>query len=104
MIYYTISITKVYVLLNKILNTLVRRKFGKHYSIRLNSLSFISNRTNVYYLHTCSEKISLKSLRPINMNELIHIKEFLLFFINSTLMCINSENYMEVVDIELVIN
>jgi hypothetical protein len=104
MIDYTISITKVYVLLNKILNTLVRRKFGKHYSIRLNSLSFISNRTNVYYSHTCSEKISLKSLRPINMNELIHIKEFLLFFINSTLMCINSENYMEVVDIELVIN
>ena len=104
MIDYTISITKVYVLLNKILNTLVRRKFGKHYSIRLNALSFVSNRTNVYYSHTCSEKISLKSLRPINMNELIHIKEFLLFFINSTLMCIDSENYMEVVDIELVIN
>ncbi len=103
MIDYTISITKVYVLLNKVLNTLVRRKFGKQYSIRLNSLCFISNRTNVYYLHTCSEKISLKSLRPINMNELIQIKAFMLFYINTALLCIDSEGYIEVEDLEFKI-
>jgi hypothetical protein len=103
MIDHPIPISKVYVLLNKVLNTLVRRKFGKHYSIRLNSLSFISNRTNVYYLHTCSEKISLKSLRPINMNELIQIKAFMLFYINTALLCIDSEGYIEVEDLELKI-
>ena len=98
-----ISISKVYVLLNKVLNTLVRRKFGKQYSIRLNSLRFISNRTNVYIFNTCFERITINSLKPINMNELILIKEFLLFNINSALMCIDSGIYIEVADIELVI-
>lgn len=95
------SISKVYVLLNKVLNALVRKKFGKQYSIRLNSLCFIANRTNVYYSHTCSEKITLKSLRPIDMNELLLIKEFLLFNINTTLICIDSECYIEVEDLEI---
>jgi hypothetical protein len=97
------SISKVYVLLNKVLNTLVRKKFGKQYSIRLNSLCFIANRTNVYYSHTCSEKITLKSLRPIDMSELLLIKEFLLFNINTALICIDFECYMEVEDLELKI-
>jgi hypothetical protein len=97
------SISKVYVLLNKVLNTLVRKKFGKQYSIRLNSLCFIANRTNVYYSHTCSEKITLKSLRPIDMNELILIKEFLLFNINTALLCIHSEFFIDVDDLELKI-
>jgi hypothetical protein len=97
------SISKVYVLLNKVLNTLVRKKFGKQYFIRLNSLYFISNRKSVYHIKTCSEKITLKSLKPINMNELMSIKEFLLFNINSALMCIDNDSYLEVIDIELVI-
>jgi hypothetical protein len=103
MIDHPIPLSKAYVLLNKVLNTLVRRKFGKHYSIRLNSLTFISNRTNVYYSHICSEKITLKSLRAISMKELIQIKEFLLFNINTALLCINSKFYIEVDEIDLVI-
>jgi hypothetical protein len=97
------SISNVYVLLNKMMNTLVRKKFGKQYSIRLNSLCFIANRTNVYYSHTCSEKITLKSMRPIDLNELLLIKEFLLVNINIALMCIDSECYIEVVNFNLVI-
>jgi hypothetical protein len=96
-------ISKVYALLNKVLNTLVRRKFGKQYSIRLNSLRFISNRTNVYIYNACLERITINSLKPINMNELILIKEFLLFNLNSALMCIDNDSYMEVTEIELVI-
>ena len=97
------SISKVYVLLNKVLNTLVRKKFGKQYSIRLNSLCFIANRTNVYYSQTCLEKVSLKSVKPIDINELLLIKEFLLFNINTALLCINSEFYIEVDELELII-
>jgi hypothetical protein len=103
MIDHPIPISKVYVLLNKVLNTLVRKKFGKQYSIRLNSLCFIVNRTNAYYSHTCLEKITLKSLRPIDMSELLLIKEFLLFNINTALLCIDSECYLEVEDLELKI-
>ncbi len=40
-------ISKVYVLLNKILNTLIKKKYGSHYSIRLNALCFMSNRTAI---------------------------------------------------------
>jgi hypothetical protein len=103
MIDHPISISKTCVLLNKVLNTLVRKKFGKHYSIRLNSLTFISNRINVNYLHTSSEKITIKSLKPIQLDELILIKEFLLFNINSALLCMDSEFYIEVGDIKLKI-
>jgi hypothetical protein len=103
MIDHTIPITKVCVLLNKVLNTLVRRKFGKQYFIRLNSLTFISNRINVNYYKTSSERITIKSLKPIQMNELIQIKEFLLFNINSALLCIDTEFYIEVTDVEIII-
>jgi hypothetical protein len=94
---------EIYILLNKVLNTLVRRKFGKQYSIRLSSLTFISNRTYVNYFKTSYETITIKSLKPIQMNELIQIKEFLLFNINSALLCIDTEFYIEVMDIEIII-
>jgi hypothetical protein len=94
---------ETYILLNKVLNTLIRRKFGKQYFIRLNSLTFISNRTNVNYFKTSSERITIKSLKPIQMNELIQIKEFLLFNINSALLCIDTEFYIEVADVEIII-
>ena len=98
-----ITPNQIYILLNKVLNTLIRRKFGKQYFIRLNSLTFISNRTNVNYFKTSSEKITIKSLKPIQMNELIQIKEFLLFNINSALLCIDTEFYIEVTDVEIII-
>ena len=94
---------KVYILTNKVLNTLVRRHFGKQYSIRLNSLRFISNRTNNFYLQSCSEKIIVKTIKPVSLNELVSIKDFLLFYINTTLMCIDSKSYLEVVNVEITI-
>ncbi len=100
---YSLALNKVYTLLNNVLNTLVKKKFGSHYSIRLNSLHFISNRKDVFHIKTCSEKITIKSLKPINSKELFLINEFLLFNINSALMCIDNDSYLEVIDIELVI-
>jgi hypothetical protein len=103
MIYNTISISAGYVLINKVLNTLVRRKFGKKYSVRLNSLRFISNRTDNFYLQSCSEKITLKTIKPVSFDELVLIKDFILFNINTVLMCIDYKSYLEVVDIEITI-
>ena len=100
---YPISLSESYVLINKVLNTLVRRKFGKQYSIRLNSLRFISNRTNNFYLQSCSEKIIVKTIKPVSLNELVSIKDFLLFYINTTLICIDSKSYLEVYEVELLI-
>ena len=98
-----ISVSKVYDLLNKILNTLVKKKYGSHYSIRLNALCFMSNRTTISLKNEFAEKITLKSQKPISLNELNLIKEFLLFNINSALICIENDSYMEVVEIELVL-
>jgi hypothetical protein len=100
---YPISLPESYVLINKVLNTLVRRKFGKQYTIRLSSLRFISNRTDNFYLQSCFEKITLKSIKPVSLNELVSIKDFLLFYINTTLMCIDSKSYLEVVNVEITI-
>lgn len=99
----SLPLTKIYVLLNKVLNKLIKKEFGKQYSIRLNSLCFIANRTDVFYFQPCSEKITLKSLKPINGKELNLITAFLLFHINSALMCIDTANYMEVIEVELLI-
>ena len=103
MIDYPITLSESYVLINKVLNTLVRRQFGKQYSIRLNSLRFFSNRTNLNYHHTCSEKITLKTIKPVSLNELVSIKDFILFYINTSLMCIDSKSYLEVVNVEITI-
>jgi len=100
---YSITPNEIYILLNKVLNTLVRRKFGKQYFIRLNSLQFISNRTNMNYFQTSSERFTLKSVKSVSIDELIIIKEFILFNINSALLCIDSKNYKEVKDVEIVI-
>ena len=100
---YPIALPESYILINKVLNTLVRRQFGKQYSIRLNSLCFITNRTDNFYLQTCSEKIIVKTIKPVSLNELASIKDLLLFYINTTLMCIDSKSYLEVVDIEIII-
>jgi len=100
---YSITPNEIYILLNKVLNTLVRRKFGKQYFIRLNSLRFVSNRTNVNHHNTCLERITLKSDKPVSMNELMSIKDFILFNINSALLCIDSKGYIEVIDVELII-
>jgi len=97
------EILDVYILLNKVLYNLIRKKFGPHFSIRLNSLKFISNRTNIFYLHTCTEKLSLKSIKPVSINELIIIKQFILFNINISLHCIECKSYMEVTDVEIMI-
>ena len=96
-------ILKVYVLLNKILNSLVKKKYGSHYSIRLNSLCFMSKRNKVFNNYTSLEQITLKSFKPISLVQLNLIKDFLLYNMNSALMCIDSESYIEVIDIELVI-
>ena len=100
---YPIILSESYVLINKVLNTLVRRQFGKQYSIRLNSLCFISNRTDIFSLHSCSEKITLKSNKPVSFNELILIKGFLIFNINTALMCIDNSSCIKVVDVEIII-
>ena len=47
--------------------------------------------------------VRLKSLKPINMKELMLIKEHGKVFIKTALLCINSEFYIEVDELEIII-
>ena len=94
---------KVYIITNKILNILVRKNFGKHYSVRINSLCFVSNRTNANNPSTCTEIVLIKSKKQIDFNELLLIQKFLTFNINSAQLCIDSNWFIEVDYIKLVI-
>ena len=85
------------------MNILVKKKFGKRYFIRLNSLTFIAIRLDINYFQTSSERFTLKSVKSVSIDEIIIIKDFILFNINSALLCIDSKNYREVIDVEIVI-
>jgi hypothetical protein len=100
---YPISLQESYILINNVLNSLIKREFGQQYSIRLNSLRFIENRNNFSSYHTCYEQITFKSSKPILFNELISIKEFILFSINSILISIDSKCYIEVTNVDIKI-
>jgi hypothetical protein len=99
----SLSQSKVYQLINKVLNILVRREFGKHYTVRLNSLCFLSNRSNATNPPTCSEIVLIKSKKQIDFNELLLIQKFITFNINSAQLCIDSNWFIEVDYIKLVI-
>ena len=94
----------VYVLLNRVLNILVRKKFGKQISARLNSLRFIDKRASKLNMHNYSKKIILKSLKPVTINELNQINKYLLLQIDSDLKCIDSNIYPYIEEIELLIS
>jgi WD40 repeat protein len=83
-------------------NSLLIATFTDHFNF-VYSLRYFSNRTNVNYHHTCSEKITLKSIKPLPFDELISIKGFLVCNINTALMCIDSKGYIEVIDVEIII-
>lgn len=103
MTHHYLSHSKFYILLNKVLNALVRKNFGKHYSVRINSLCFVSNRTNANTPSTCTEIVLIKSKKQIDFNELMLIQKFLTFNINSAQLCIDSNWFIEVDYIKLVI-
>lgn len=103
MIDHPISISKTFILLNKVLNTLIKKKYGSHFSVRLNSLCFMSNRTTISLKDEFAEKFTLKSKKPTSLKDLNTINDFLLFKLNSALMCIETDSYIEVVIIELTI-
>jgi hypothetical protein len=69
---------EVYVLLTKGLNSLVRMKFGKQFSVRLNSIHFFRTEPKFIILIIVLEKIYLKSNKPVLVSELESIELLIL--------------------------
>ena len=55
-------------------------------------------------MHNYSDKIILKSLMSVIINEINQINEYLLLQINSALKCIDSNSYPYTEEIELLIS
>ncbi len=100
------SHSRVFKIVNKFLYKIVRKKYGPHIVVRLNSLTFTGNRPGFIEKKsncTVTEEINLKINKKVSLDELITIHQFLLNQLNCILMMVELDNYIEVTSIRLVV-
>ncbi len=100
------SPSRVFKIVNKFLYKIVRKKYGPHIVVRLNSLTFTGNRPVVFEKksdYTITEEINLKTNKKISLDELVCMHQFLINQLNSILMMIESDDYVEVTSVRLVV-
>ena len=100
------SPSRVFKIVNKFLYKIVRKKYGPHIVVRLNSLTFTGNRPVVFEKksdYTITEEINLKTNKKISLDELVNMHQFLLNQLNCILMMVESDNYIEVTSVRLVV-
>ena len=100
-----LTISKTYIITNNILNKLIKKKYGNHISVRMNSLVFVENREAIFSLQPAIiiEEISLKSTKRISLNELQKIKSFLVYQLSTILMVLGVNNFDSTINVRLLI-
>ena len=95
-----------YKIANKTLNKTLRKKFGNDYSVRINAIKFIENRTNIHYpnLNFIVEEISIKSKKRMTFSSLKLINDFLLNQLNTILLMVELDDYIEATSICLIVS
>lgn len=86
---------------NRLLNKLVRNRFGNHITIRINSIHFLSN-----YLSNDSfvPEIILKSSKRVSLNELNIINIFLINQLNTILKITETGVNVKIVNVRILTN
>jgi hypothetical protein len=86
---------------NRLLNKLVRNRFGNHITIRINSIHFLSN-----YLSYDSfvPEINLKSSKRVSLNELNIINIFLINQLNTILKITETDVNVKIVNVSILAN
>lgn len=100
------SPSRIYKIVNKFLYKIVKKKYGPHIVVRLNSLTFTGNRTLVFEkksICTITEEINLKIDKKVSLDELISIHQFLINQLNCILIMVESNDYIEVTSVRLVV-
>jgi hypothetical protein len=100
------SPSRVFKIVNKVLYKIVRKKYGPHIVVRLNSLTFTGNRPVVIEKKSIcyvTEEIILKINKKVSLDELLRIQQFLLNQLNCILMMIELDDYIEVTSVRLVV-
>ena len=89
---------------NRLLNKLVRKRFGNHITIRINSLQFLSNCYMDYDLSYDSfvPEIILKSSKRVSLNELNIINIFLINQLNTILKIIETGVNVKIINVRIL--
>jgi hypothetical protein len=87
---------------NRLLNKLVRKRFGNHITIRVNSIHFLSN----CYLSYDSfvPEIILKSSKRVSLNELNIINLFLINQLNTILKITETGVNVKIINVRILAN
>lgn len=91
---------------NHILNKSLRKKFGDDYTVKINAIKFIKNRTNPNYNHPnfIIDEVYLKSKRRMSFSLIKQINHFIFHQLNSILLMIELEDFKEVTSVCLIVS
>ncbi len=91
---------------NRLLNKLVRMRFGYHFTIRINSLHFLSSCYMDYDLSYDSfvPEIILKSSKRVSLNELNIINIFLINQLNTILKITETGVNVKIINVRILAN
>lgn len=95
-----------YRIANNILNKSLRKKFGENYTVKINAIKFLENRNKPNYVNPnfIIEEISLKSKKRLSFSLLKLINDFLFHQLNSILLMVELDDYIEVSSICLIVS
>jgi hypothetical protein len=97
-----ISASNVIKVFNRVLNKLVRKRFGNHITIRVNSLHFISNCYMDY--ESFIPEINLKSSKRVSLEELNNIDIFLKNQLNIILKMTETGVNVKIINVRILAN
>jgi hypothetical protein len=95
----TISVINI---TNRVLYKLVRKRFGTHITIRINSLHFLSNCYKGYDLFV--PEIKLKSSICVSLGELNSISKFLINQLNTILKITETGVNVKIINVRILTN
>ena len=98
----TVPTSNVINITNRILNKLVRKRFGTHITIRINALHFLSNCYMGYGLFV--PEIKLKSSICVSLDELNSISKFLINQLNTILKITETGVNVKIINIRILTN
>lgn len=102
MISQSVPPTKVLNIANRVLNKLVRKRFGNHITIRINSLQFLSNHNLI--CNSFVPEINLKSSKRVSLEELNTIDVFLKNQLNIILKMTETNLLTDIVKIRILVS
>ena len=102
MISQSVPPTKILNIANRVLNKLVRKRFGNHITIRINSLQFLSNHNLI--CNSFVPEINLKSSKRVSLEELNTIDIFLKNQLNIILKMTETNVLRDIVKIRILVN